>query len=290
MKPVRSGFQGTPIDIALDRILPIRSPKPADNLFGKYKAVLSSVREIGIIEPLIVHPARGDAGHYVLLDGHLRLRALRELNQPTAWCLVSVDNDAYTHNHRVNRLSLIQEHAMIKRALEQGVTKDQIARALAIDISKVTAKVNLLDGIHPDAVELLKEKEITDKAFRQLKLARPLRQIEMAQLMVAANNYTGSYAEALIIGSRPQQLVEKGKPAVKGISAEEVARMEKELESVESDYKLAQEEFGENALRLNSAQRYVKKLLDNAKVRKFLEKRYPELLEECQDLASLGAL
>lgn len=66
--------------------------------------------------------------------------------------------------------------------------------------------------------------------------------------------------------------------------------MEKEMESLERDYRAHQEQFGENSLHLNAAQRYVKRLLENTKVRRFLSNRYPELLEEFQELAALESL
>lgn len=187
-------------------------------------------------------------------------------------------------------LSLIQEHAMIMRAITNGVTAAQIAKALDVDIAKIKASLNLLDGIHPDAVELLKDKPITAGALRLFRKAKAVRQIDMAQLMVGANNFTKSYAEALVVGSRPEQLVEAKNPKATGISAEEITRMEKEMELLERDYKLHQDQFGENALHLNGVQRYVKRLLDNARVKKFLGNRYPEILEEFLELAALDAL
>ena len=60
--------------------------------------------------------------------------------------------------------------------------------------------------------------------------------------------------------------------------------------AVERDYQFHQEQFGENALHLNTAQRYVKRLLDNPKIKKFLTGRYPEILEEFQALVALETL
>ena len=112
----------------------------------------------------------------------------------------------------------------------------------------------------------------------------------MAQLMVSANNYTRAYAEALVIGTLADELVKGRKIAVRGVSPEEIARMEKEMEAVEHDYRLHQEQFGENSLHLNGIQRYVKRLLENSKVKRFLASRYPEILEEFQELATLESL
>ena len=288
---VHAAFDLDGITLPLGAILPIRQIKPSDYAWGKYRSMLASIREVGVIEPLIVHPQKKSREVYLLLDGHMRLKALLELGRTEAFCLVANDDDAFTYNDKVNRLSLIQEHAMILRAVDNGVKPEQIAKALDLDIAKIRGSLNLLDGIHADAVDLLKEKPITRGALRLFRKANPVRQIDMAQLMVSGNNYTRAYAEALIVGTPSSQLVAGSKPkSAHGISEEEIARMEKEMEALERDYRLNQDHFGGNSLHLNTAQRYVKRLLENTKVRRFLGNRYPEILEEFQELAALDAL
>jgi hypothetical protein len=288
---VRAAFDLAGITLPLSAIHPIRQVKPTDHAFGKYKAVVASIREVGVIEPLIVHPQRGSRGVYLLLDGHMRLKALHELGRTEAFCLVAKDDDAFTYNDKVSRLSLIQEHAMIVRAIDQGVTADQIAKALSVDIAKVRASLNLLDGIDAEAVELLKDKPVTATALKLFRKAKPIRQVDMAHLMVSGNNYTWAYAEALLVGTPADQLVDGSKRKnTHGISEEEISRMEKEMEALERDYRLYQDQFGENSLHLNAVQRYVKRLLENAKIKRFLGNRYPELLEELQELVALEAL
>jgi ParB-like chromosome segregation protein Spo0J len=279
------------VTLPLSAIHPIRQVKPTDHAFGKYKSVLASIKEIDVIEPLVVHPQKGSRGAYLLLDGHLRLKALMELGRSEAICLVANDDDAFTYNDKINRLSLIQEHRMIMRAVDHGVTPEQIAKALAVDVGQVKANLNLLDGIHPDAIELLKDKPISDAALRLFKKVKSVRQIDMAQLMTSANNYARAYADALIVGTAPDQMV-KGSKAKKmeGISEEEVVRMEKEMEALERDCRYYQDNFGENSLHLNSAQRYVKRLLENNKVRRFLESRHPEYFDEFQEIVVIESL
>jgi len=288
---VRLGFERRGIDLPLTAILPIRQVKPADGCFGKYRAVLASIRAIGLVEPLVVHPNKGAKGTYLLLDGHLRLKALQELERATAPCLVSTDDDAFTYNDKVNRLSLIQEHRMIMKALEGGVSEKQIAEALDLDVRKIIQGKNLLEGLHPEVVQILKDKPITERALRILKQVKALRQIEMSQLMVSGNNYTFAYARALLVGTARDQLAKPEEPKrVKGLSAEEIARMEREMESLERDFRIFQDQFGQNTLHLGAAQRYLRRLLDNTKVKRFLQQRHPEILEELNDIAALESL
>ncbi len=60
--------------------------------------------------------------------------------------------------------------------------------------------------------------------------------------------FTRGCAKALIVGTPAEQLVEAKKPKVAGLSHEEISRMEKEMESLERDYRAHQEQFGENSL------------------------------------------
>jgi hypothetical protein len=279
------------VTLPLNAIHPIRQVKPTDYAFGKYKTVLASIKEIGVVEPLVVHPQKGSRGAYLLLDGHLRLKALIELGRSEAICLVAKDDDAFTYNDKVNRLSRIQEHRMIMRAVDHGVTPEKIAKSLAVDVSKIKGSLNLLDGIHPDAIELLKDKPISDAALRLFKKVKSVRQIDMAQLMVSANNYARAYADALVVGTSPDQMVNGNKAKeIERISEEEVVRMEKEMEILERDCRYYQDSFGENSLHLNAAQRYVKRLLENNKVRRFLEGRHPEYFDEFQELVVIESL
>ena len=65
---------------------------------------------------------------------------------------------------------------------------------------------------------------------------------------------------------------------------------EKEMEALERDYKLHQDQFGENSLHLNAAQRYVKRLLENPKIKRFLTQRYADLFDQFQEVVAMESL
>src|SRR6185436_16354262 len=154
----------------------------------------SSIKTVGMIEPLVVYPQGDGAEKYHLLDGHLRLFALKELGEVEANCILSTDDESFTYNARINRIAPIQEHKMIMKAVRSGVSPERIAAALNMSLREVQASMSLLDGINPEAADLLKDKGISPKAIRFLKKVSGLRQIEMAELMVSAQNFTKGYA------------------------------------------------------------------------------------------------
>jgi hypothetical protein len=279
-------FEMRKITVPLETILPIRQVKDPHQTIARYKAILASIKEVGLIEPLMVYPQKGCAGKYLIMDGHLRHAALKELGEKSAECLVTSDDESFTYNARVNRLAAIQEHKMIIKAVNNGVRPERIAAALNIPVSQVRASMSLLDGIHDEAADLLKDKNICPKAIRLLKKVNGLRQIEIAELMVSANNYVAGYAEALVLATPQDQLANPSEPKAKeGLTPEQIAKMEAEMESLERDFKAVEDSYGDNMLNLTCARAYIKKLLDNGKVFRFLTTNHPEILSEFETIA-----
>jgi hypothetical protein len=60
----------------------------------------------------------------------LRLEALKELGETETLCLIATDDEAFTYNNRINRLAIIQEHKMILKAIERGVSEDHTNRVV----------------------------------------------------------------------------------------------------------------------------------------------------------------
>ncbi len=116
MTKLRAGFLMEAVTLSLDQILPSRKLKGGVETSKRYQMIAASVREVGIIEPLVVTPQSGKRGMYLLLDGHVRLEILRELGRESVTCLVSTDDENSTYNIRVSRLAPIQENRMILKA------------------------------------------------------------------------------------------------------------------------------------------------------------------------------
>ncbi len=288
------GFKAQGITIPMNRIIPLKQIKRRIKASGKYKRIQTSIAEVGVIEPLIVYPQNNNGNRnreYLLLDGHMRYEVLKEIGETEVFCLISTDDEGYTYNRQVNRLSAIQEHMMIMKALRDGVDEERLARTLGVDMVKLKEKRHLIKGICEEAVDLLKEKHITPYALRQMKKVKPMRQIEMAELMVATNNYTKDYARALYMATPRHMLVEKGKEnGSEVMRPEDISRMEKEMEGLERDFRMVEESYAQNVLKLVLARGYLGKLLDNARVVRFLSSNYPEFLTEFQKVVDTASL
>jgi len=287
---MRLGFEMKTKELSLELILPIRKIKSPHNL-RRYQTIVKSIREVGMIEPLVVHPQKDKSGTFLLLDGHLRILALKQLGKIVAECIISNDDECFTYNARINRLPPIQCHKMIVKAIRNGVNPERLATALDMPLNVVRGLIELLDGITEGAANLLKDKNISEKAIRLLKKVKPLRQIEIAELLVSANNYSIGYVEALILGTPSDQRVNPAEPKKKtGLSAEELAGMEREMESLEKDFKAVKANFTENMMCLTCARGYIKKLLNNAKVVRFLNANFSDIISGFEGIVAAEAL
>jgi hypothetical protein len=280
MSQIALGFIPDPLVVPLDKLLPSR--KLPENINGtkKYRQIVESLRSIGLIEPLTIGPST-DGGLHILLDGHTRLMAMKELGITEAQCLIATDDETYTYNNRINRLSTVQEHMMIKRAINRGVSPEKLAKSLNVDLSNIMRKVKLLDGICSEAAELLRDQVFSAKLSDVLRKMKPTRQVECVELMISANNITIPYVEALLAASPAHLLVSEVKPKkVKGVSAEQMLKMEREMGNLQEQYKLVEESYGQDVLNLVLAKGYLAKLIENDEVSRYIQHSQPDVFSE----------
>jgi hypothetical protein len=268
--------------IEFSDILPVKQLPKRIKKTKKYLQISASIREVGIIEPPVVVRNRGKRGKFLLLDGHLRIEALKEHGAQGVSCLIATEDEAFTYNKRISRLAVIQEHKMILKAIERGVPQERIAKALDINVSTIRQKRSLLEGICAEVVELLKDKHCPTNTFQSLKRMKPLRQIEVAELMIAMDNYSVSYSKAMLAAT-PQD-------RFKGISAEQIAQMESEMAKLQREMKLIEDSYGPDHLNLVLARGYLVTLLENQKVSRYLTQNHIGILGEFRRISEVVSM
>jgi len=108
-------------------------------------------------------------------------------------------------------------------------------------------------------------------AFSFLRKMKPMRQIEVAELLVAAKNYSVPHVKALLAATHPGMLVHSEKNKVtEGLFPDQVARMEKEMEALQRDLKLVEERHGNEVFNLVLARGYLARLSANARIVRYL--------------------
>lgn len=289
MHSVKIAFEQRVRLLSVDQILPSKMLTASVIDSVKYRRIAASVAEVGLVEPLVVAQVKAGST-YTLLDGHVRLSILKEQGAERARCVVSSDDEAFTYNKRVNRLATIQEHYMIVRAIDRGVSEEKLARVLNVDVGAIRSRRQLLNGIHDDVAELLKDKPIGIQAFSKLRKMKPIRQLEVAELMVSANNFSASYARALLVTTKPADLVNPQAKAVPGLSPEQIDRLQRELDAGSHDYHELEASFGDDTLVLVIAAGFLERLLSRPAIDGYLAEVHPEMLQNFRSIVAAASL
>jgi ParB-like chromosome segregation protein Spo0J len=290
-EPIKMAFERQVVVLPLSNILPTKRVPDTIKQAMRYKRIVASIAEVGIVEPLVVARQQDDNEPYMLVDGHLRHAALSDLGNSEAPCLIADDDEAFTYNKRVNRLATIQEHYMIVKAIERGVSEEKLAKALNVDIKRIKTKRTLLDGVCPEVAEMLKDKSVDTEVFALLRKMKPLREIEAVELMSGMNNFTARYAQALLAATRQEDLAQPDRPKkIRGLTAEQMARMEREMDGLQREFKAVSASYGDTVLNLVVASGYLSSLIGNPRLSDYLERHHPEILTEFRAIVAATSL
>ena len=285
---VKTAFQSTILSLQLADITPLKELNVLVRRTAKYKQIATSLRHIGLIEPLVVFQSSN--GKYWLLDGTLRFDVLKMEGLATeARCLIATDDETYNYNKRVNYLPPIAEHSMILKAIANGVTEERIAEALDVNVAAIRKKRHLLDGICEEAAELLKDTRVTSDGFAVFRKMKPVRQIYAAEMMVASNNYSTRFARGLLAVTKPEGLVTPDethkRPHKSTASLQSV--LEQGSDDLIEDFKLVQRSYTNDLLSLTIAAGYLGRMLENTKIERHLLKRHTDILQAIQEVLAV---
>jgi ParB-like chromosome segregation protein Spo0J len=282
---VRLAVEPESLVIPLELILPLRDVPKNVRQSVKYAQIAASIAEVGIIEPPVVARTPGNRDGFHLLDGHIRVAIVRERGDLNVECLVALDDEAYTYNKRVSRLAAIQEHQMVLNAVSRGVSEERLSRALNVNIASIRAKRNLLSGICPEVAHMLRDRNVPLNVFTELRFLKAVRQIEVAQLMIAANRFSIRYARSLVAATPPEQLSEKTRRRPRPLTQEQISLLQRESVNLDREYRLVERSYGADHLDLVLAIGFVTSLLGSAPVVGYLARHHPEILSQFQRLS-----
>ncbi|MBP0996923.1 plasmid partitioning protein RepB C-terminal domain-containing protein [Serratia fonticola] len=254
----------------------------------KYKQILFSIKEIGMVEPIALFINKEN--EKIILDGHLRVEAFKDLGLNKLFCLIAKDEESYSYNKFINRLSVIQEHRMIIQAVDAGVSEERLSSALNVSIPVLKSKFKLLDGICKEVVALLAEKQVPKAIFSILKKMKSDRQIEAVSTMISINNFSKKFTLSLLHFTPDELLVNpKDSKLINQDIAKNFARMEKEMAAMEMETKELESIYGTNNLKLAVIISHIKKMLGNYNVLNWLVDNNPDYLNQLKKIAAIDS-
>jgi ParB family chromosome partitioning protein len=178
-------------------------------------ALADSIRELGVLQPLIVRPD-GDDG-FTLVAGERRLRAARRLGMQTVPAIVRDTDDATSLAHAIvenvqrEDLNPLEEAAAYRQLIEEfGLTHEQVAARVGKSRATVTNLVRLLQ-LAPSIQVYVRDKRLQMGHARAL-LGTPDRAFQetLARRAVAEEMSVRAVEEAVREHERRDELPDDG--------------------------------------------------------------------------------
>jgi RepB plasmid partitioning protein/ParB-like nuclease domain len=282
---LRSAFQSNILTLPLLSIVSQRGASPEVFRSSIFKQILASVREVGLIEPLVVYPQEGKG--FLLLDGHLRLEALKILGIEEVNCILSTDDEGYTYNKRVNHIPPVAQHFMLMEALKSGVAEERIAATLNVDVAAIRKRVQMLDGICPEVVEMLRDRKLSLELFPILRKMKAIGQIATVELMVLRNDYSVSFAKTRLAISPPALLCATSTVRQLKANADAAdALLGEDTDGLIQNLKAIEETYGTDILTLTVTCAYLERLFSEARITRYLDRHHPGPMETLKKIIS----
>jgi hypothetical protein len=149
----------------------------------------------------------------------------------------------------------------------------------------------MLDGICPEAVQILADKPATRGLFQALQRMKPSRQIDVAQAIIDLRNYSVKFSLVMLHATPIESLTEDAQSRRQvNTSTEARHHLQREMAAVQSNAKQLEETYGPNCLHLVVVKAYILALLENAKIVGWLSRHRGDYLRELQLIAEIEVL
>ena len=118
------------------------------------------IEKDGQLQPVLVRPHPSASGRFMIVFGHRRTRAARELGRPVRAVVREVAEIAHIiaqgqENSRRADLSFIEKALFARKLQSMGQTKETIRSALSIDDTLLSRMLSVLEIVPPAVVEAL---------------------------------------------------------------------------------------------------------------------------------------
>ncbi len=159
-----SGTDSSLQTVAIERLVAGRY-QPRQRADEEYVTELEhSIRQFGIIEPLVVRPLAD--GSYEILAGHMRWRAARQASLDQVPVVIREADDrtaaaiALVENLLRRELNPIEEGRALRRLREEfGLTQEQLAELLGVSQPAISKVLGLL-SLHSEVQTLIEEGQL----------------------------------------------------------------------------------------------------------------------------------
>ena len=204
-------------EIELDRIRP--NPRQPRTVFDSddLAELVESIKEVGLLQPVVVRPLTGESSDFELVMGERRLRASREAGLATIPAIVretaaaDLLRDALLENlHRAN-LNPLEEAAAYQQMLEDfGCTQEELSARIKRSRPQISNTIRLLKLPAPVQRRVAAGVLSAGHARALLMLNDPVDQERLAQRIVAEGLSVRAVEEIVAVGQRSHRTPRAG--------------------------------------------------------------------------------
>ena len=273
------------IDLPIASLQPVRERENVTTKTHKgFQRILSSIRAIGLIEPLCVFPEPD--GMHTILDGYLRYLACIELGAQEVPCMVYEEKEAYTFNRMVNRLSPYQEMRMLRKSLET-LDEKTIADAFGMKSIRYRLAPKLVEDLHPKVARAFEQDVLGKVAAIELACVKLPRQLQMLKEMQRVKDFSPAFVRALILKTPPELRNPRRTPR-KGWSEDKDRRKELvvRLEEAEKQHDFYTGLYRQYSADLLKTALYVRKVITTPEIEAHLRQHHCGTLKELHQIVS----
>lgn len=125
-----------------------------------FKRLKDAIRENGQSSPILVRPHPKESGRYMIVFGHRRARAARELGIPVLAVVKQLEDIGHViaqgqENAARSNLSFIEKALLAKRLLDMGQVKHVVKAALTIDDTLLSRMLAIIDVVPFATIEFI---------------------------------------------------------------------------------------------------------------------------------------
>lgn len=201
----------------------VNQPRKA---FRYIDTLAASIREKGIIQPIIVRP-KNSQGHYTIIAGERRYRAAKLAGLNSVPCIVRDENDAnivilqLLENSQRDDVSPLEESDALAKLIEDmKISKFQVAKELGRDPAWISIRVGLQQA-SADIKALVNDGIIEDvRTLHELRMLETESPVSAQQLINRIRNkqVSGSYRQ-VIAEARHKRSGRAGSARIRDITA-----------------------------------------------------------------------
>lgn len=258
------------VDLPLRKLTPVRKRTARRIIFERLE---SNIREVGLIEPLLVHPFQNQ---YFILDGYLRYLVLQDLGVESVPCILIPTLDTYTPNKQVNYLSMSQRWKMLKTALK-AVDEQRLKTALGIKVFRKEFSPSEKAALAPEVIAAVADDQISKNAVLRLLHVDLDRQREILAHIRQAGDHSPAFIRTLVARTPVEQrIIHPGRSSPWNKVAEVRKKLVDRLTDAERNADFFQGVYRQYTRDLTVLSVYVRDLLHRREIKEHLLKHYPE--------------